>query len=187
MKTENWDDLQNLWKGEKKPSVDINELKAEVRSRKIWKTFNFVNQAVIVIAVILLTIHRITDQTSTFDYIILGQLWFITILALIFNIWNRSSLRKEDSFSLTQYLNLLLSESLKKKRTALFVLALTVLNLLFYVILFLTGFISFSNITVTLSAIGILLIYTAWSLWYYKTATSDIDHYQEELRKITET
>ena len=152
MKTENWNNLQNVWKGEKKPGVDIEELKEEVRKRKHWKIFNTIVETGIVIAVMILTFYRLTDQTNTFDYILLGQLWLITILALTFNFWNRSSVKKADSFSLTQYLKLLLKESIKKKRTAVFVLSLTILNLVFYVALLLTGYLSLTNTNTIVSA-----------------------------------
>ena len=184
MQNDNWNKLQSVWKGEKKPRVDINELKAEVRRRKNWKTFNTIVEACIVLAVIILTLYRLTDQVNPFDYILLGQLWLITILALTFNFWNRSSLKKADSYSLAEYLKLLLSESVKKKRTAVFVFVLTILNLLFYLILFLSGYISITDTTAVASAICLLAVYAVWSVWYYKIASSNISYYRKELRKI---
>jgi len=184
MQNDNWNKLQSVWKGEKKPRVDINELKAEVRRRKNWKTFNTIIEACIILAVIILTLYRLKDQVNPFDYILLGQLWLITILALTFNFWNRSSLKKADSYSLTEYLKLLLSESVKKKRTAVFVFVLTILNLLFYLILFLSGYISITDTTAVASAICLLAVYAVWSVWYYKIASSNISYYRKELRKI---
>lgn len=184
MQTEDWDNLQSIWKGEKKPGIDIEELRTEVRKRKNWKKFNTIVETCIVVTVIFLTIYHLTDQASPFDYILLGQLWFITILALTFNFWNRSSLKKVESFSLVQYLKLLLHESIKKKRTAVFVFVLTILNLLFYIILFLTDYISLTSTTAIASALGLLIIYTVWSVWYYKIASSNIDYYQKELKKV---
>jgi hypothetical protein len=186
MQTENWNRLQNVWKGEKKPRVDIEELKAEVRSRKKRNTFNTIVETCIVVAVIIFTLFRLTNQTNPFDYILLGQLWLVTILALVFNFWNRSSLKKADSYSVAEYLKLLLNESLKKKRTAVFVFVLILVNLLFYIFLFLSEYIQFTDITTFVSAICLLLIYTFWSVWYYKIASSNISYYRKELRKIME-
>jgi len=186
MQTENWNKLQNVWKGEKKPRVDIDELKAEVRRRKNWKTFNTIVETFIVFAVVLLTLYRLTDQVNPFDSILLGQLWLITILALTFNFWNRSSLKKADSYSLAEYLKLLLNESVKKKRTAVFVFVLTILNLFFYLALIITGYMIVVKISTMFSALGLLLIYFAWSVWFYKISASKIDYYRQELEKIRE-
>lgn len=186
MQAENWENLQNVWKGEKKPNVDIEELRAEVKKRESRKRFRIVVETLIVLAVILLTIYHLINKPSPFDYIFLGQLWLITILALTFNFWNRSSLKRADSFSHTQYLKLLFDESLKKRRTAVFVLVLTIVNLVYYTVLFLTGYISLTNTNLIAGATGILIIYTVWSMWYYQIASSNIEYYRKELRKVTD-
>jgi len=186
MQNDSWNKLQHVWKGEKKPEVDMKALKAEVRRRKNWKRFNVIVETGIVLAVISITLYYITDRVYPVDYVLLGQLWFITILALTFNFWNRSSLKKADSYALAHYLQILLNESVKKKRTAVFVFVLTILNLLFYLALILWGYVSVVNIPTMLSALGLLLIYFAWSVWYYKISASNIDYYRQELEKIRE-
>jgi RNA polymerase sigma factor (sigma-70 family) len=102
---------------------------------------------------------------------------------IILHIWNRLSLNIGGIYSHKRYLELLFDHSIKKKRTAIFVFILTVLNLPFYMVLFLAGHIS---AVILISATGILIIYTVWSVWYYQTACSSIEHYREKLRKITD-
>lgn len=186
MQIGNWDNVQDIWKGEKKPRVDIRDLKAEVQRRKKWKRIITLVETCIVIAVMLITLYRVAGPVNPFDYLLLGQLWLITILALTFNFWNRSSLKKEDSCSLAEYLKLLLNESIKKRRTAVFVFILVLVNMLFYLLLFLSAYIETTDFTTIVSAVCLLFAYTVWSVWYYRIASSNITYYREELRKITE-
>lgn len=185
MEINNWSDLQSTWKQEKKPDINVESLKGEIKRRKSLKRIRIGIETVIVLAVIVFTIYRFTTHPDFFGYLILGQLWFVTILALAFNIWNRLSLNIAGNYSHIRYLKLLLDHSIKKKRTAIFVFILTILNLSCYVVLVLAGYFSLST-GVIVRATGILIIYTVWSAWYYKIASSNSEHYREELKKITD-
>ncbi len=186
MQIKNWDNLQSALKGEKRPDRDIESLRAEVKKRDSLKRLRIVVETVTVLAVILFTIYSLINQPSLFDYLILSQFWFITILALVFNFWNRSSLNNVGAYSHIQYLKLLFDHSIKKRRTAIFVFILTILNLPFYTVLFLTGYISFSNTNVIASVAAVLISYTVWSIWYYQLASKNIEYYRKELRKATD-
>jgi len=183
MEIKNWYNLQSTWKQEKKPAIDVELLIGEVKRRQSLKKLRIVAEIVMVLVAIVFTINRLTSQPDFIEYLILGQIWFIIILALTFNIWNRFSLNIEGIYSHKRYLELLFDHSIKKKRTAIFVFILTVLNLPFYMVLFLAGHIS---AVILISATGLLIIYTVWSAWYYQTACSSIEHYRERLRKITD-
>jgi small-conductance mechanosensitive channel len=185
MQIKNWHNLQIAWKQEKKPNIDIHILRAEVKKRESLKRFRVILETVIILSIIGFTINRLITQPDFLGYLILGQLWFITILALTFNVWNRFSLNIDETYSHMRYLKLLFDHSIRKRKTAIFVFSLTILNLSFYIVLILTGYISFSTDAI-IKITGLLIIYTVWSAWYYQAASSNIKHYQEKLRKITD-
>ncbi len=181
----NWDALAESWQGEEPNPLGEQSFRARLEGRRRTMLLVVLGELALTIGLIWLTISLSGPASVGADAVLLTVLWVSWAVATGFAWWNRRGQWRVSVASSQEFLQLSLDRATKKIRVARFSAGLLILQALFVTWLWLstaeTGPAAKSPSAMLLLLLTMVIVYTCWTIWYYRRARREHGHYSDLL------
>lgn len=183
-----WDSLTKAWHDEEPVPFEADEFRAVLRSRTRATLLVVVAELSITAVLIWVTFWLSGSATIGADAVFLTGLWVFWAVATGFAWWSRRGQWRLSVASSEDFVRLGVERAERKIRVASFTAGLLVAQVAFVVAFWLFGRESgggASDLVTMLSLLGTIVAgYAGWTVWYYRRATREREHFAAVLSSM---